>query len=413
MIKKLKIKFIVTIMMIVFVLLSAMLSFVYISTKHTLENESGEALEWYLAQDPSMVFNDRFDTFFSGKQKYSHYSVFIFDYNYLLRTVTPYGFDKEITEDEKEYIFSLMNTVLERKAYSGILKDRELKYLASDLRNGVRIAFLDMRYEDQTLSKLFWLLLLIGIAGLICFFFITLLIAAKAFRPLEKSWKQQKQLIADVSHELKTPLAVISANTSIIESHHDSTVSEESKWIGFIKDETDKMNELIARLLYLAKSDETQSEIEKESFDLSSVIMASLLPFESVCFEKGLMLEYDIQPDVPFCGNKELISRLVSILTDNACKYSHPATQITVELRTAADKVMFSVNSKGDLLSSETLKHIFERFYRSDPSRASSGSSFGLGLSIAKTIVESHDGKINAHSDVENGNTFVCVFKKS
>ena len=413
MIKKLKIKFVVTIMLIVLFLLAAMLAFVYISTEEALKNESNDALEWYLSQDPIMVFNDRFNDFFTGKQKYSHYNVFIFDYNSLLRTITPYGFEKDITDAEKEYIFSLMNTVLERKSYSGLLKDRELKYKATDIRSGIRIAFLDMRYENQTLSKLLWMLFLIGLAGLVCFFFITLLIAKKAIRPLEKSWNQQKQLIADVSHELKTPLAVISANTSILKSHFEDKADDESKWIGYIKDETEKMNELIASLLYLAKSDETRSEIEKEDFDLSNEIMAAILPFESVCFEKGLSLEYNIQPDIVFNGNKELCARLVSILADNACKYSHPATTVTIDLRTSADKIILSVNNKGDLISNENLKHVFERFYRSDPSRTSSGASFGLGLAIAKTIVESHDGKINAYSDLDNGNTFVCVFKKS
>ncbi len=413
MIRKLKIKFIVTVMIIVLLLLDTMLSFVYISTGHTLEKESGSALEWYLAQDPSLVFSDRFDSFFTGKQKYSQYNVFIFDYNRYFRTITPYGFENEITEDEKEYIYSLMNTVLENNTYSGILKDKQLKYASTDIRNGIRIAFLDMRYEAQTLSHLFWRLLLIGVSGLVCFFVIALLITKKAFLPLEKSWTQQKQLIADVSHELKTPIAVITANTSIIESHSGSTVEKESKWLGYIKDETVKMNELIASLLFLAKSDETHREVEKANFDLSNEIMAAILPFESVCFEKGLTFDYDIQPDISFYGNKEHCARLVSILTDNACKYAHPATNVKVSLRTVSDKIILTVNNRGDLIPQENLKHLFERFYRSDPSRLSSGSSFGLGLSIAKTIVESHAGKINAYSDVEDGNSFVVVFKRS
>ena len=225
--------------------------------------------------------------------------------------------------------------------------------------------------------------------------------------------EQQQQLVADVSHELKTPVAVISANTDIVLSHPETTVSEQSKWLGYIKDETEHMNELITGILYLAKTDETRANIEKAPFDLSNAVNAASLPFESVCFESGLRLVLNVEPGIVFTGNRDMMMRLVSTLLDNACKYSSEAGDVTVALYNAPEKIILAVNNKGDLITPEQAKHLFERFYRADESRTGRTESFGLGLSIARTITESHGGRIEVASSEQEGNTFICSFKRA
>ena len=412
MIKKLRVKIILVTLALLCFLFYAMLAVLYFQTARTIRNESVEALRSYSRQNPSVLFGNKFNRFFGNSDQYAHYDIFIIEYREIGNMLTPYGFG-EITEDQKQYIFAIMDDVLSRSEDTGVLSDYGLRYMKTYSPGMVKAVFLDKSYEDSTLKSMLITLICVAAAGTVCFFIITLLVTGIAVRPVERSWKQQQQLIADISHELKTPVAVISANTDIVISHPEDTVNDRMKWLEYIKDETSRMNDLITGILYLAKTDETKAKIEKTEFDLSNAVTSAALPFESVCFEKGLELELNVEPDIRFVGNRDMMMRLVSILIDNACKYSEKGGAIKAALYKAPEKTILAVNNKGALITPEQAKHIFERFYRIDESRTKAGGSFGLGLSIARSITEVHGGKIDVVSEAESGNTFICAFKRA
>ena len=412
MIKKLRIKITLITLAILCVLFYAMLAVFYFQTARTLKNESEEALRSYSRQNPSIVFDDRFNRYFGDTDTYSRYDIFIIEYREVGNLLTPYGFGR-ITEEQERYIFALMDEVLAQKEETGVLDGYGLRYMKTSSPAYTKVVFLDKSREDSTLGSMRMTLIAIAAAGTLCFFIIAIVVTRIALRPVERSWEQQRQLVADVSHELKTPVAVISANTDIVLSHPEDTVDGQMKWLGYIKDETVRMNDLITGILYLAKTDETKASIEKADFDLSNAVNAAALPFESVCFEKGLSFELNVEPDIRFFGNRDMVMRLVSILIDNACKYSESGGTVKATLYNAPEKTIIAVNNRGALITPEQAKHIFERFYRVDESRTEAGGSFGLGLSIASSITELHGGKIEVVSDEENGNTFICSFKRS
>lgn len=215
-----------------------------------------------------------------------------------------------------------------------------------------------------------------------------------------------------MSHELKTPLTVISANADIVLANRDSTVSEQEKWLNYIKQETERMTKLINEMLYLAKHDDGRAEEEMLPFDLSEAAESCTLPFESVCFENGVQFYTEIQPDIGIVGSPSAIKQVMMILLDNAVKYAGENGFVRFLLHADGDRVTLSVNNTGERIPPELIPHIFERFYRVDESRARDKGGYGLGLSIAKSIVDRHGGRITVKSDEETGNTFTCTFKR-
>lgn len=235
-------------------------------------------------------------------------------------------------------------------------------------------------------------------------FLISRRIAVWIAQPVAESFDKQKRFIADASHELKTPLAVIIASADALESN-----PSERKWLDNIKSESDRMNKLIADLLELAKSEEVNDTSQFAEGNLSKLVEKSALTFESVMFEKGVTLSDNIQDNIMFNMNEYKIQQLVTILLDNAVKHSEKGSGILVELKQDKD-IILSVTNKGEGIPAGDEEKIFERFYRADESRNRNENRYGLGLAIAKNIVLSHNGTISAKS--ENGyTTFKAVFK--
>lgn len=212
----------------------------------------------------------------------------------------------------------------------------------------------------------------------------------------EDLYKNQRDFFANASHELKTPVAVIEANLSVLE--HDIS---KNRWIENIKTENLRMERLVKDLLYLAKDDAGSIEYKKENFDLCSSINKAVLPFEAVAFEQDKELFIQV-PDcsVMMMGDEEKIRQAVVILIDNAIKNSDPGSKIEVSVEKDGKKVLLVVYNTGHGIHEDDLKKIFRRFYRSQYSRSKYNEGSGLGLSIAKAIVESHHGKIIAESEV-------------
>ena len=249
--------------------------------------------------------------------------------------------------------------------------------------------------------------LLVGALALGAFFVISLLLSSLALRPAERAWEQQRRFVADASHELKTPLTVILTNTGILLSHPEDTVAEQRKWVEYIRDEAQRMRELVEDLLFLARHDAGREPPPDQTVDLSELLWSALLPFEPVAFEQGVELESGIQGGLTVRGREDQLRRLAAILLDNAVKYAGAQGKVRVAL-TRGEKggACLTVRNTGPAIPPEHLEHLFERFYRADDSRARSSGGYGLGLAIAKSIVDSHRGTITVQSGAEEGTLF-------
>lgn len=220
--------------------------------------------------------------------------------------------------------------------------------------------------------------------------------------PVKQSYEQQKQLVADASHELKTPIAIIGANMYLIQSDKTATVEENSHWIDSINAQLARMSALITDMLELYRADSVSAGI-KAIANVSEMLDGILLSFEARCFEKSIELEQDISPGVEIdCYDKQ-IERLCTILMDNALKYTPEKGRINVSLKADKRNAYLVFTNYGAGIEKEHIEKIFDRFYRVDNARTHNGNSFGLGLSLAKNIVMNHDGEIKCDSD---GKTF-------
>lgn len=222
-------------------------------------------------------------------------------------------------------------------------------------------------------------------------------------KPVIESFNRQKQFVADASHELKTPIAVIMANAEALEKE-----PEEKKWLNNIKSEADRMNELVTSLLDFAKLEEGK-EVQQEE-NLSKIVEMSVLTFESLMYENKIELEYDIQKDINIKCNSSQIKQLVAILIDNAIKHSETNGKISIALKKQKNDTVLTVSNRGKEIPKEIREKIFERFYRADESRNRDTNRYGLGLAIAKNIVENHNGKISVESE-KGITTFKVVLK--
>lgn len=186
-------------------------------------------------------------------------------------------------------------------------------------------------------------------------------------------------------------------------SHKDSKVEEEIKWLQSTEEEAQHMKDLIEQMLFLAKSDAESSKTELTKVNVSEVIEAASLNFEPIAFEKGIMLDCEIELDIIIDSNETMLNQLSHILIDNAIKYSVIDVIVKIKLSKLNNKIIFSVNNKGNVISKDELAHIFDRFYRAEKSRTTKG--YGLGLSIAQNITNSIGGKISVDSNEVNGTT--------
>lgn len=314
-----------------------------------------------------------------------------------------------ITEENAQ---ALVNEALAQSSDHGTLPGQNLSYLCQ-LENGRRFfAFADNSSMTQTIRNQLLVSLLISAAALLAFYLISRFLARVTVRPIEQAWDQQRQFVADASHELKTPLAVILANTDIVAAHGADTVESQSKWIGYIREEAQRMRSLVEDLLFLAKSDAQKLPSHPAQVRFSDLVTGSLLPFESVAFEAGVTLSDQVAPGIILQGDEVQLRRLVVILLDNAVKYAGEKGTVTVRLDKVQDRPRFTVHNTGPAIPEEHLSHLFERFYRADSARDRAQGGYGLGLSIAQSIVQAHGGKIAVTSSPQSGTEFTVVFPK-
>ena len=267
----------------------------------------------------------------------------------------------------------------------------------------LKVAFVDLTNSQQMLRNTAINLLFLFVVTELVLAAIAYGLSTYLIKPVENSIQQQKQFVADASHELKNPLTVIHANTQILKRHPDDPINSHMKWIDNTETEVNRMSKLVSQLLFLAKSDAHHHQMDYEVIDLSDTILGSALVYESVAYENEITLDISVEPGLKVLGNKDLLTMMTAALCDNAIKYCHKNGTISVQL----DKQgVLRVINDSDTIPEEELKHLFDRFYRREESRNRDDGGYGLGLSIIQEIVLSHNGKIRVES-TNNQTTFI------
>lgn len=314
-------------------------------------------------------------------------------------------------EENQEKILNYINEIIEkeknldyglRKNYIGNLYFEEYSY---SFEQGNKIIIVENSITKEILINNLRKTLIITAFTEICVLFVALKLTKWIVKPALESFSKQKQFIEDASHELKTPLAVITANVDNLEMD-----SKNDKWIYNIKSEADRMNKLIIQLLDLAKIENKKQEEYKQE-NLSKIIEKSVLTFESIIFEKNIELETNIQENINLKCSSDDIKQLMSILIDNAIAHSYSENaKIIINLSKDKNNIILKVTNKGEPIPKEDEEKIFERFYKRDNSRNRDTNNYGLGLAIAKSIVTQYNGNITAYS-VNEYTTFKVVLR--
>ena len=292
----------------------------------------------------------------------------------------------------------------------GFSDSNKLYYNISNFGGRTIVSFASQNYVYTSMSSLFINLGLSCLAALVAFFVISYFLAKWALRPVERAWNQQTQFVADASHELKTPLTVILANMSILKKEVGKN-KECEKWISSTESEAKDMQVLVEDMLELAKAESQQTKALFCEVDLSKIVESCALHFESVAFENGGEIVEDVEPKAKVFGDESQLKRLVSTLIENACKYSNNLCPIKIALKNSVESCELAVaNSSGDI-SDEELDHMFDRFYKADKARTGQTRSYGLGLAIAREIVNSHKGEISVKNEA-GVTTFSVTFPR-
>ena len=293
----------------------------------------------------------------------------------------------DVTDEVRNYAIQISNKK-EEEGYIG-----NYIYRIRKLGNaGKEITLMENEEAIKRLQTTVISAIVIGIVGIIIISIIAKKIAKTIVRPVEETFEKQKQFVSDASHELKTPLAVIEANSDVLQDKIG-----EDKWLNYIKNEVQSMNKLVNDLLSLAKMESTK-DVNYQKIDLSKEVQMSVAVFESMIYEKEIKLETNIKEGINYECDKEDIKHIISIILDNAIKHTKKDNKIIVNVDKEKNDIKIEIKNQGEPIPVGEQEKIFERFYRVDKARSRSEKRYGLGLSIAKEIVEKYNGSIKASS---------------
>ena len=268
----------------------------------------------------------------------------------------------------------------------------DYKYRVLQDENGEYMAvFLDCSREVSVITKIALLSLFSTVFCDGVVYVAVLLFSRKAIDPVVKASERQKQFITDASHELKTPITVISTSLKLLEME-----TGEQKWIDKAKGQTDKLTALVNDLVTLSRMDEEQSPLHMQDFPVSDAVLKTAESFRALAADRGHAFEIAVAPAVTYRGDEYAVRQLCSILLDNACKYTAADAPIRFTLEKGKKGIVIRTENACDNISEQDTKMLFDRFYRADPSRNAATGGFGIGLSIARSIAEGHGGSIKA-----------------
>ena len=280
----------------------------------------------------------------------------------------------------------LAKEILDSGSTSG--KRDGMIYLVTDKDDYQLVAFMDTSVVNDNISTLMkYTFAAFGISVIVVFL-ASLVLSRRIIAPLEENDRRQKQFVSDAGHELKTPLAVMSANCELLEKELG-----ENQWLSNIEYENERMSMLVKELLDLSHAE--SGVIQEEPVDLSNLVTGEALPFESIAFEKGLMLNTCVDEGIHTMGNSTQLRQLTAILVDNAIEHSEGGPDIELSLTSDKRNALLKVTNPGREIPKEKQDLLFERFYRMDEARTGDDNHYGLGLAIAKAITQAHGGSIS------------------
>ncbi len=280
----------------------------------------------------------------------------------------------------------------------------DYRYLLSPSGEQTLILFLDCGRKLESFRTLILSSLLVSAAGALLVLLLLILLSGKIVKPFLENYEKEKRFITDAGHELKTPLTIIDADTEILSMDYG-----ENEWISDIRTQTQRLSNLTNDLILLSRMEETARPVQMLDFPLSDVVEETVQSFQTVATTQRKHLSTQIEPMLTLCGDEKSIRKLITILLDNALKYTESEGNIRCALGQKKSCVQLIVYNTTAQMTREQTGHLFERFYRTDRSRNSETGGYGLGLSIAQAIVTAHKGKISADTQDEHSLTITVT----
>ncbi|MDE6034629.1 MAG: HAMP domain-containing histidine kinase [Ruminococcus sp.] len=306
----------------------------------------------------------------------------------------------ELTEDTAQ---KYIDDILKLRHPTGMINSYQ--FYKTGKNNGYLIALTDKTEETKVMKQFIRTTIIIGALTVILLSFAGYFLSKKSIEPIKFAFDKQKQFISDASHELKTPLTVISANADVLSGEIGN-----NRWLNYIKSQTERMNLLVNDLLNLTRLENNSSDFIVSEFNLSQAVTNTALPFECQAFETNKKFIVDVEDGLTVTGSEKHIRQLTAIFIDNALKYSNDGGIVRVTLRKQGDKKILTVYNTGTGVKDSEKNKIFERFYRTDDSRTRQATGgYGLGLAIAKSIVDKHKFKISVENVEEKSIAFVVT----
>lgn len=318
--------------------------------------------------------------------------------------------DGEVTDCDLDRIAAVDESTAEEYAESVSRKSASTgfqgiyRYRVTTTDDGVKYVFLDCRREISNFRTVLVTTVSVSLLGLAAVFVLVVIFSRMVFRPVEESIQKQKRFITDASHELKTPLTIIDANTEVLEME-----SGESQWTKSTRKQIQRLSGLVQQLVTLSRLDEERGLQDIAEFDLSEAVSESVQPYEALAQTKEKNLTLHIESGISYVGDEKSIRQLAGILMDNAVKYSSEKGNITLTLKKKGKKILLEIYNDAEELPQGKLDVLFERFYRLDSSRNSGTGGSGIGLSVAKAIVQAHKGRITAENRTGTGLTITVI----
>ena len=405
MIKKLRKKFIWITMSCVTLILIIVFGILCFSNYHHMQQEIDDNLSRTLMMQqkeeiPKFEFNDHKDD-----KAFGMHNAFRVETDLNGTIISIHAMNLDVDQESLQNILSTMDIKDKQK---GILQSQSLAYQIKQTSSNYQIAFVDISANLKDMKNLIITSMIVGTFAFLAFLLLSFILSNWALRPVQHAWDQQKQFVADASHELKTPLTVILADSDILLAHANDTIDHQVKWINNIQSEAQRMKKLVESLLFLAKSDANRLPVEFQNINFSDIVWNCILPFESIAYEHGIHLHSEIENDLYVSGNEAQLKQVMLIFLDNACKYTPAKGKISIHLKKNNEKLVCKIHNTGSYISKEEQAHIFERFYRCDKARVHEGG-YGLGLPIAKSIMDAHHGQIQVESNEVEGCCFQLI----
>jgi len=303
----------------------------------------------------------------------------------------------------------------ERKLYELVKnKDKDMKYIKLEDKSLMtfyiegditRYFFIDATQERELVESMARDLIFIFLGAIILVILGNLIMTKKALEPIKIAWKRQKQFVGDASHELRTPISAIKTNMEIISEVNEKTIGEHRKWVNNVNQETNRMANLVNKLLFLSRKDSEDISYIYEKINLAKEAKTIIKEYELSFENKKIKCEINLV-DTFIKAEKTEIHQLISSVIDNAIKYTEKG-KVTVKVYEQSSYAVLEITDTGIGIKEEEQEKIFERFYRTDSSRSGVNKGYGLGLSIVRSIVKNYKGKIEVHSQIEKGSTFM------